>query len=643
MANEKQESTDAMSNSTDYVKQITGELFDVSVRLNLDLEKGSIEHLSRHTFKLRQLISELSIHSGERESINFSKFFSNRAKLDSVNKSVSSFINYRERLEKIDSDQIPKGSVEAKMLKLEINVPLKWDVNVDTVFIKENFAYKNDLIIGLQEVEQRNLFIFDDNIIFDVKTGREFEVEKLKDFLMETRAIVGSEAIFIQDKHEERKIDFEENISMILMDYNSRANTIAKFQDIWNDNQILGYEWRIMGYSHRDLAPYFKDQNVLVISPGPSLKGAIDEIKASANQSFISIATAQACPALAKYDIIPDFVMVVDATDYSFVLENFRDISMTSLIADESVHPNFLNKKFKNLFTIVTSKDNLGLQNAFLTNVCDLDGGTVSLQACSLARRLGANSITVIGQDLAISKGNYFVSGGLRENVTDIGLRTILKTQTFQKEVSGKVPDHFVNGWNGEPLITKPDYAVFHRQFEEFARVASKCTLYNCSVGGAFINGFIHIEIAELIKQIGAIKQREVDLDKHDIRARAKRGQKFIDHNLRVLEKVIKRLESAVRVINRKNSTSEDNLNQIDRYEKELIKISKTNSQLSKFLTLSIIHFNRKLLYVEDLRENLEISQEFYMEICAYLKRYKKNCIKVKNINKSLQKIQFNQ
>ena len=115
--------------------------------------------------------------------------------------------------------------------------------------------------------------------------------------------------------------------------------------------------------------------------------------------------------------------MVVDPQDYSFVLNDWNDLSDINLIAEESVHKNFINKNFKEIFTVITNKDVMGLSKAFDAAPIDLEGGTVALAACSLAKQLGAQSITMVGQDLALSNSNYFVSGGLTS-------KSIVETET---------------------------------------------------------------------------------------------------------------------------------------------------------------------------------------------------------------------
>lgn len=625
-----------MSKISDHVQKLAAELYDASVKVNLDLESGHIEKLSRHSFKVRQLISEFTDLSGKTDSINFSEFIADQEKLVSINRAVSNLVEYRQRLKEIDKYPVPIGSNEAKMLKLEVHIPLKWDTNVDAVFIHSDFAYKDDLIVGLQEVGQRNLFIFDKKYIFDVETQSEIIKEDFKNFLTQNRAIVGSEALFIQNETSDINKDFQDIILRTIAEYNSRANTIAMYQEDWNENQVEGYRHRLIGYTHQDLEKFFKDQEVLVIAPGPSLAESIKQIKSSAENYFTTIATAQACPALAKHDITPDFVIVVDAKDFTYVLSEIRNLDKISLIADDVVHLNFLTAGFKNLFTIVTSKNNLGLEQALSIDPLDLVGGTVSLIACNLAKTLGAKSITLAGQDLSISKGNYFVSGGLPENITNIGRRTRVELVTYIENVSQKLPDHHVKGWNGEILVTKPDYAIFHNQFEEFARACSNTKLYNCSVGGAYIDGFVHLKISELMEMLEEKENTDHRLPTPKLKVRAERGQLFIQKNIEILEKVINILESTILIIDGENAADKQNLEQIDFFEHQLIEISKSNSQLSKFIALSIIHFKRKILYVQDLPTNLEITKDFYYQICIYLKQYKKNCLTVRRINNEI-------
>ena len=249
----------------------------------------------------------------------------------------------------------------------------------------------------------------------------------------------------------------------------------------------LDLKKRLSERSHKELKIWFENRNVLIISPGPSLKHSINIISKNIDRKFTIIALAQSMPALAKFNISPHFVMVVDPQDYSQVLNDWNDLSDISLIAEESVHKNFINKNFKEIYTVITNKDVMGLSNAFDAAPIDLEGGTVALAACSLAKQLGAQSITMVGQDLALSNSNYFVSGDLTsksivETETGSQIRYIDESKNINEtKYQDLIP---ILGWSNENLVTSPEYSVYHGQFEIFASNTKNIKLFNCSVGG---------------------------------------------------------------------------------------------------------------------------------------------------------------
>ena len=146
----------------------------------------------------------------------------------------------------------------------------------------------------------------------------------------------------------------------------------------------------------------------------------------------------------------------------------------------------------------------MGLSNAFDAAPIDLEGGTVALAACSLAKQLGAQSITMVGQDLALSNSNYFVSG-------DLTSKSIVETETGSQiryiDESKNIPETKyqdlipILGWSNENLVTSPEYSVYHSQFEIFASNAKNIKLFNCSVGGANIKGFENRLLDDLEKE----------------------------------------------------------------------------------------------------------------------------------------------
>ena len=332
-------------------------------------------------------------------------------------------------------------------------------------------------------------------------------------------------------------------------------------------------------------------------------------------------------PALAKFNISPHFVMVVDPQDYSHVLNDWNDLSDISLIAEESVHRNFINKNFKEIFTVITNKDVMGLSKAFDAAPIDLEGGTVALAACSLAKQLGAQSITLVGQDLALSNSNYFVSGGLTS-------KSIVETETGSQiryiDESKNIPETKyqdlipILGWSNENLVTSPEYSVYHSQFEIFASNAKNIKLFNCSVGGANIKGFENRLLDDLEKEFS---ENNFNFDYYSFSKSLNIAQHkdFLVKNKIAAENVLHEIAKIKKILSRKNRDEPKKLKNIDILEKKVIMLSKKNSKISDIVSDVIIKLKRAVVYVTTLNENLNLSKKFYEELYTAVSMYKKS------------------
>lgn len=623
--------TEWKSSASEQMIDIGEHLVPTAVQLKKHLEMGELQNVSYISFKFRQLISQALIGSDDKENINFGDFLSDPSEVQIVNQAFSAFLYYRNSLEKINSDKITKGSSEAKILKLECNIPLNWDCNFDPVFIEASYAYKKDFIRGLQEVGQKHIFVYDSHSLTYITSASSISIDKnlFSNWLLKNKLALGSNLNFISDIG--RDTDFEEKVRLDVTQYHTQSNTISAFQKIWNINQISGYKVRLAGYSHEDLRLYFKEKDILLLAPGPSLKNCISSLNFADNNPFITVALAQTCPALTQFDIKVDFIIVADPTDYSHVLTGYKYLDSTYLIADDSVHANFVKAGFKDIFTVVSPKENLGLAESFNVSPSLVGGSSVAIYSVNLAKSLEANSITMVGVDLSIAKDNYLVSGRLRVNNVSLVGGNIDVSKKNQKSEEVNI-DHFLTGWNGEKLLTKLDYLLYHKQFEDFANNAKQISLYNCSEGGAFIAGFEHLPFSQRIKQLSGT-YNELDLPSVSISDKAKRSEKFINNNLRNLEKIIRKLERILKILNKRSKLKEADLKKLDTIEGQLMVLASNAGNLSKFFKNTLNSFGRKLIYVTTLEENLVLSQEFYKEILQYLRYYKKNCEKVKKIN----------
>ena len=335
-------------------------------------------------------------------------------------------------------------------------------------------------------------------------------------------------------------------------------------------------------------------------------------------------------PALAKYQVKPDFVIVVDPADFSYVLDDWDDLAGIKLIAEDSVHVSFLEKNFEEIYTVVTNKDSMGLDIYFGIPPMDLEGGTVPLATCSLAQQLQAASITLIGQDLTIGETNYFVAGGLHqkkyvEQNNKVYLKTSKKMEKglgYRNDSSDVLQEAIsVLGWNNETLYTSPEYYVYLSQFVNFASKINNVDLYNVSVGGANIKGFQNTILQDLIQKLpNNCSKLHKNSSKHI--TNVIHHQKFLIETRKDIINVLLQTRKAVSILERKNRIQDKKLGKLDNVEKKIIEISKNNEYISSVVSGEIIRLNRAVLYVTNLDDNLDLSLKFYRRMVRTFSLY---------------------
>lgn len=609
--------------------EIEKDLEIISKGLLSALSKGEIERIVKFSVPLRSLIAEFQQEEDEKNIINFAKVVKNPVTASQISKVFKMFLSYLGNLSKIDISEIPLDDEQIGLLTLETNLPLRWTTQEDFLFIDRSYKHKAKLIQELKKIGQQHLFEYNGNELKDLYSFKKLKVSELRDLLRSQKKTVGSEIQVIRGSDNQIKDAFVDDVTKALQNFNTGRNTVIKFEELWNGNQMQGFQSRIGGEDHRALRSQLENQDILVISPGPSLKFCIDDLKNVLKEKFVTIAVAQSMPALNKYEIRPDFIMVSDPTDFSKVLDDTLDIKKISFIGDESVHPNFLRKDFKKIYTIVSSRDIFGLSVAFNCQELHLFGGTVSLRACDLALKSGAKSITVIGQDLAFKKENYFFN---QEHLKTIEIldqkgKKIFKRGDNEKYSAQPIP---VLDWNDEYIYTKPDYYLYLKEFEQFAGENDKSKLFNCSEGGVKINGFTHQKFNVRCANIKKRKHRTLEkIEKNDYLKKASSSQAFLKKNVGIINKFIFETNLLLTEFQR-NDIAKINLQKIDKIENKLINLSRNNSKIGLFFASQQIELTEATKYVTVLEENIRISYNFYHKMYKQLVKLRKSCITLK-------------
>ena len=196
-------------------------------------------------------------------------------------------------------------------------------------------------------------------------------------------------------------------------------------------------------------------------------------------------------------------------------------------------------------------------------------GGSVSHSAFDLAVEFGCSKIVLVGQDLALTdEGDAYFE------------KAKLGKQTSRTEALGE--QFKVKGFYGKEVITTSSYAFFAQFYRYFALEAKELgiSMYNCTEGGIFIEGFDHISLEDFYKneidtacpdnQVQDIFS-EIKRDRNIFKKNKEKLERFTKDNIKLGTEVHRLSKSAIEIANRQYYTDED-LRKFDKVQNKVIK-----------------------------------------------------------------------
>lgn len=265
----------------------------------------------------------------------------------------------------------------------------------------------------------------------------------------------------------------------------------------FNTREHFGKTWLEQGVGnipllakHRNLSELdgiFKGQPAILMAPGPSLEKNIDQIRALKGKALL-LAPLQSLRRLYVAGIQPDFVVVLDPADQTVEpLNFFQDVPgefLPPLIAAANSHPHVL-ERFNSVY-VYSSGGPLDhwVHAAMGEPLLPLIAPSVALIGVLLARHWQCSPIILTGQDLALQDGKQYAAGS--------NLKSGSKRRLYS-----------LPGFYGGTVQSPSDYYMFHHQFELLAKDMATnqphIELYNCTEGGAFIEGFEHRSLQQVV------------------------------------------------------------------------------------------------------------------------------------------------
>ena len=427
--------------------------------------------------------------------------------------------------------------------------------------------------------------------------------------------------------------------------YRSLVNkqTITYFANRWINQGLKNLTTIAVQPSFKNITEYLNNVPAVIISPGPSLDKNIKQLRQLKNKALL-IAPAQTLLALDKEGIVPDIVIVADPQNLMYLFENYDASKLGALLIGVACQPELF-KKYKEK---VISFNVNGPLDGWVSDIFDDVNyrgacGSVSSMAFLLSSVLNCDPIILVGQDLSFSNGKQY-SKGSADGGLDVSIDEERKTYALKNIPKGLLEMDLDNiakepidnaphgqiltlpGYYGGEVQTNPAYAMFHAEFERLAQInleaKSDLRLFNCTEGGAFIEGFEHLPLQEAINTINKGIYPSVNFDQisqNIFNSTDKKGrleklgialtaiESGITKSLRIAKKCLKLTATA--------KNNKDKLDELSKNEKELF----VAVQASNFISMTMHNEIKKIMKLTDsastIESNLDASKLLYQLI----------------------------
>ncbi|EEU6959387.1 motility associated factor glycosyltransferase family protein [Campylobacter jejuni] len=353
-----------------------------------------------------------------------------------------------------------------------------------------------------------------------------------------------------------------------------------------------------------------KVKNAIIVSTGPSLTKQLPLLKKYANKATIFCADS-AYPILAKHDIKPDYVCMLERDDIvSKCFDNdFKEFDKGILfILASVVHKEVIeflernNREYMLVHRPLHFAVSLNLKEFGYIGI----GASVANMVYELAASLRHENIIFIGQDLAYAEDG---SSHPREHIYG----------NEGEKIRGEV---YTLAYGGEKQVrTQLTWNLFRQTFEKdifWAKEKLKINTYNCTEGGARIEGTIEKPFKEtcetLLKEdLKKPFEKPKILENNEIKNKFLQTQKLLIKNVEQSEKFIKKCQNELKKLDFELSKSQLNLQTLIKIKQNLLFFFKEFKKLKLFneLTQVIYYHNEcEIMHYEvlnDLEQNKKI------------------------------------
>lgn len=428
--------------------------------------------------------------------------------------------------------------------------------------------------------------------------------------------------VIVQKKYEElfsnECSDFLKGINNAVKEKGYDLVSMTYFAENHIKNFIYNLEFVAKSFDISEFKNIFKDKPAIIVSAGPSLEKNFRLLKGNEDK-FLIITGGRTLKVLLDEGIKPHFVVSMDPGEVNYNL--FKEV----LECDVPMVCQWLNNykitieyKGEKIFTNNTNIPNIDktLLNKEILNFDQ--AGSVATTQFSLAEYMGCNPIAFIGQDLAYTEDKIHAevaSGKERTN------------KLVDKESLIKIKGNFV-----DEVYTAPTFKYVKEWFEKAIKANEKITVYNCTEGGAYIEGtsidklqnyIVNFSVNEdyykkinniLNKKIECISELEIEHVMENINKSCLESIKLSNEAIKILEKI--------EILIKSNKKIEKLLKELNKIDKKLNENEKKSEFVVFFIQKELTLFQQiEMDEIDKTEEIINVNKNFYKTI---MKAYQK-------------------
>lgn len=291
-------------------------------------------------------------------------------------------------------------------------------------------------------------------------------------------------------------IEVKDQIIVGIRRYEVGNSTLLRFGKIWTKNFFRNMH---RYFKNQKLIPYLgwaTQKPAIIIAAGPSLEEALPFLQKQQNHAIL-IACDTALPMLQQAQINPDFVITVDPQEKNSLYLRYSANKDHILIADPAIHDSsFEGYKDQNIILMDSAFPLYAPFEGFWGH-CGLlaSGGSVSTSAFDFARKIDADPIIMVGQDLSFTKKKSYSSGNVLSEFSRTTHHRLNSYHALQAKATYTDHSQYIKGRLPNSTVYADSRFMLYRDWFSLEIPKTTAQVIVASMEGAYLEGAQHTTV----------------------------------------------------------------------------------------------------------------------------------------------------